>query len=306
MGDCVDQGFEDRAQAVLRIVHTAHLLAGRDAHMQPDKIEGIPDLLIQRTVEVLGVYLFMGVVVGAAVGHSLDISRRQPFGWLSGTQQCTCDTQALDAIIVDRQMQALQLEARISFALTEEGLNQQGIGLFQGGAGDRLLVEANQPCLAALLEQSGKHIGHHLALGMRHTFEITIRAFMHHQTARHCDDDDRLQLSGVIGQFNVLGSNIQRRLNSSLANLGQPLLYGVQRCIGDAEHLPGFVVHAQDQGAALSIAHCCQLIGQAIGVRAFYFRCAAQDHALELQGGVLAEANSVQPIIDGHGCPSKS
>ncbi|MNR05642.1 hypothetical protein D3C85_1216850 [compost metagenome] len=129
---------------------------------------------------------------------------------------------------------------------------------------------------------------------------------MYHQATRHCDDDDWLQLSGVIGQFNVLGGDIQRRLDAGLANLRQPLLYGVQRGIGDAQHLPGFVVHAQYQGAALSIAHCCQLIGQAIGVRAFYFRCAAQDHALELQGGVLAEANSVQPIIDGHGCPSKS
>jgi len=129
-----------------------------------------------------------------------------------------------------------------------------------------LLVEADKPRLAALLEKAGKILRRHLPLRTSHPMEITAGALMDKKTAGYLDFDNRQLVSGGGRKAEPFDDRSKRRRDGIQTDLAHESFHKVQPICRDTDNFPGPVVHTQHTNTAATVGESRQFIGKAFSI----------------------------------------
>ena len=137
-----------------------------------------------------------------------------------------------------------------------EALPEVGSQVVDGGIGDGLLVEPDQARLAALLEQPGKVVGGHDALGAADAMKVAAGTAVDEQAPRHGHLDDRHAVRCGVREHQAFDGRRERRFDRVGAKVANDPFGFVERLDRDACNLARLVLYAQYQDAAMRVRKC--------------------------------------------------
>ena len=116
------------------------------------------------------------------------------------------------------------------------------------------LVKSDDPALAAFLEQARQNLRRHLALRAAEPAVVPAGALVYEEAARDLDANDRNDSTVRTFKLQLVDVGVQRRLDGVVADPANPSFDHVQLAERYAHHLPGLVVHSEDDGPPLVLA----------------------------------------------------
>ena len=161
---------------------------------------------------------------------------------------------------------------------------------------NRLLVETDQPRLAALLMQPHKIVGLHAPLRASDPMEVSTGAFMDEQTGLNLDSKNRSVLALCIRQFNPFNYRLKWRFDRVPYDSGHELFDRVEPGQRDSEYLMGTVVDPEHEHAPPAVGKGRQLVRERIAVRASDLVSGKTD-GLVLEEGIFAKPNLVLKLL---------
>ena len=304
MGDGIRHGLEYRSHVVLRSIGSAHRLEGCGRHVLGDEAAGFHDLPVQRSrhvcsVELIGGFARAGADLVTPVGDRLHVGVGKPAAGILAPHQHAGDRRPQCSLF--RRAHESQLAEKgvpiIVGAWCPKPLPQIGRQVLDAGTFHNLLIEPDEPGLAALLEHPGEVFGGHGPLGIRHAVEESAGASVDEQTTRNLHLHHCHVLPNAGGKPKPIQDQVlYRRVDRSRAHFLDEIDYRVETLSRNADDIARMVFDAEHEHAAAAVCECRHLISDGIWVRTGDAVTGEADF-LEFEKRALAEANPVEQLL---------